>query len=609
MYLKPGSESLGAPADVVQMHMVPPADPVIASGASPHKCSACSPADPLMAERILVVEDSRTQAEHLRLLLSRAGYDVVVANTGEDGLLKARANSVDLVISDVTMPEMDGFDFCRAMKASDATAAIPIILLTSRVSPTDIVEGLESGADNFIPKTYDDEYLLERVQRILAQLAHRGAERLEMEVNLTVAGKRITVNPDRQQIMELLFSTFEELGRSHDELTRANDGLQRARAEAERANRAKSEFLSRMSHELRTPLNAIMGFGELLETADLEPDERDSAGQIVAAGRHLLGLVNEVLDIGRIDAGELALSLEPVRVGEIATETMNLIQPLADERSVKVTDELDVRGPSVMADRGRLRQVLLNLLSNAVKYNREAGSVTVRCVEGSEGAQRIEITDTGTGISRENLDRLFAPFDRIGAEQDSDVEGAGLGLALSRRLVEAMGGTLGVDSTVGVGSTFWVELPAPGSAEAEGPDGARDPEKRAPATQHKRATVIYIDDNASNVSLVKRILGRRPAIELVTATRGKLGLDLARQLRPDMILLDLNLPDIPGEEVLKQLRSGGPGTSAIPVVIVTADASASQAERLLSLGASDYITKPFGIQDLLRTIDATIAQS
>ena len=564
-----------------------------------------------MAERILVVEDSRTQAEHLRLLLTRAGYEVDVANTGQDGLVKARANPVDLVISDVTMPEMDGFDLCRAMKASDATARIPIILLTSRAAPSDIVEGLASGADNFIPKTYDDDYILERVRRILAQLAQRGHDRLEMEVNLTVAGKKITVNPDRQQIMELLFSTFEELGRSHDQLTSANEGLQRARAEAERANREKSEFLSRMSHELRTPLNAVMGFGQLLDEADMGPEEKDSVSQIIAAGQHLLGLVDEVLDIGRIDAGELALSLEPVRVGDIVREAMSLLRPLADERRVELNADISASPLRVMADRRRLKQVVINLLSNAIKYNREAGTVTIGCIDGDDGWQRIEVTDTGPGIAPENVDRLFAPFDRIGAEQNSDVEGAGLGLALSRRLVEAMSGKLGLRSEVGVGSTFWVDLPVvEGAVLAErGQDVEPDePSTSTPMAARGPTTVLYVDDNPSNLTLVKRILDRRPAVTLVTATRGLDGLELAEQHRPDVILLDLNLPDISGEEVLKRLRTGSGEVNAIPVVIVTADASGGQAQRLRSLGASSYVTKPFEIKELLRVIDATITQ-
>jgi len=563
-----------------------------------------------MTQRILVVEDSRTQAEHLRLLLTREGYEVEVAPTGRAGLVTAGTGGVDLVISDVTMPEMDGFEFCHAMKSSDATRHVPIILLTARVAPNDIIKGLESGADNFIPKTYDDDYLLERVRRICEQLELRDEESLEMEVNMTVGGRRITVNADRQQIMELLFSTSEEVSRKHDELARAYEELQGARAEADRANRAKSEFLSRMSHELRTPLNAVLGFGQLLEMSTLGPDEQQSVRRIIAAGRHLLELINDVLDIGRIDAGELSLSVEPVRVGNVLTEAAELVQPLADERSVVVlSGHADGYDLQVLADHHRLKQVMLNLLSNAIKYNRQGGTVAFGCLETDDGRRRIEVIDTGPGIAQENLDRLFAPFDRIGAEQDAAVEGTGLGLALSRRLVEAMGGTLGVESEVGSGSTFWVELPPAEPLLREGdPQQTRNGLPTSPGEAPRRpATLIYIEDNLPNLTLVERILVHRPAIELVTATQGRLGLDLARQHRPDMLLLDLNLPDISGEEILSELRAD-PKTRAIPIVIVTADASEGQERRLQSMGASGYLTKPFEVQELLQMIDETLVQ-
>jgi two-component system sensor histidine kinase/response regulator len=436
-----------------------------------------------MSRRILVVEDSRTQAERLRLVLAGEGYEVDVASDGREGLAKARASAPDLVISDVTMPELDGFEFCRAMKSSDGINLIPIILLTTRTSPTDIMHGLESGADNFIPKTNDDEYLLERVRRIFLELEHRKQHHLGMEVNLTLGGRRITVTADRQQIMELLFSTFEEMGRHHDELARANQELQQARAEAERANCAKSQFLSRMSHELRTPLNAVMGFGQLLELAPLEPQELESAHLIVAAGRHLLDLINEVLDIGRIDAGELDLSLEPVRVGGVIEEAVDLTQLLAVERNVEVSG--DFAGElHVIADRTRLKQVILNLLSNAIKYNRPGGAVTLGCQEADDGWSRIEVTDTGPGIAPENLDRLFAPFDRIDAERDTAVGGTGLGLALSKRLVEAMGGTLSVKSEVARGSTFWLQLPPADDPQGAGAEqAAPTPAAHAPETR------------------------------------------------------------------------------------------------------------------------------
>lgn len=410
-----------------------------------------------MTRRILVVEDSRTQAERLRLLLTREGYEVTVARNGEQGLEEVRRAQPALIISDITMPGMNGFDLCRTVKSTEDTRQIPCILITARTSPTDIITGLECGADNFIPKPYDDEHLLERIRRIFEQLKYRQREPLDMEVHLTVAGRRISVTADRQQIMELLFSTIEEVSRNHDALLRANRELQEARAEVERANQAT--FLSRMSHELRTPLNAVIGFAQLLEMGGLEPRQQDSVHRIVEAGQHLLKLINDVLDIGRIDAGELPVSLEPVRIGDILEEAVHHMQPLAAERSV----ELNGHGSCelrVMADRQRLKQVILNLLSNAIQYNRRGGTVTLGCGDGGERRRRIEVTDTGTGIAPENLHRLFMPFERLGAERDTTVGGTGLGLVLSRRLIAAMGGTLGVESTVGTGSTFWVELPA-----------------------------------------------------------------------------------------------------------------------------------------------------
>jgi signal transduction histidine kinase len=561
------------------------------------------------ARRILVVEDSRTQAERLRIVLAREGYEVRVAPTGRQGLVEAESQWPDLVISDVTMPEMDGFEFCRAVKSSDATRRVPIILLTARAEPADIIRGLECGADNFIPKPYDDEYLLERIRRILEQLEHRTRGRLEMEVTLSVGGRRISVTADRQQIMELLFSTVEEVSRNHDALARANQELQTARAEADRANGAKGEFLSRMSHELRTPLNAVIGFGQLLEMATLGPKELDSVRRIIQAGRHLLDLINEVLDISRIDANELTLSMEPVRTGDVLEEAVDLVRPLAAERRLKVSGDVACH-LQVMADRRRLKQVLTNLLSNAVKYNRRGGTITLSCREMRDRRCRIEVADTGFGIASENLHRLFVPFDRIGAEQDTAVEGTGLGLVLSRRLLEAMDGTLGVESVVGSGSTFWVELPP-----AEGPlrtaVAAQTLTGRStspPGAAREAATLLYVEDNLSNLTLVERILVHRPEITLVTATRGRLGIDLARQHRPDMILLDLDLPDISGEDVLKQLHAETV-TQAIPILVVTADASEAQSQRIQSLGASRYLTKPFDVRRFLQVVDETLCDA
>jgi PAS domain S-box-containing protein len=390
------------------------------------------------------------------------------------------------------------------------------------------------------------------------------------------------------------------------ERKQAEAAVGRAREEAERANNAKSEFLSRMSHELRTPLHAILGFGELLGREILAEAQRDKLMQIFKAGHHLLDLVDEVMDLSRIERGELGVSLEPVHLGELVQETLAMVSPLASARSVTVAapvaEDLDIH---VLADRQRLKQVLLNLLSNAVKYNRERGEVRLACARAGSAKVRIEVADTGPGIADDELTRVFDPFERIGAEA-TDVEGTGLGLALSNRLVEAMSGQIGVESELGEGTTFWLEL-----ASAVAPKAGRAPSDSAPAIAAERIrgparTVVYVEDNPSNVKLVETILAERPEVTLIVAMQGGLAVELVREHRPALVLLDLNLPDVSGEEVLATLRSDA-RTSDIPIVVVSADATPGQIARLRRAGADDYLTKPFGLERFLAVIDGSPA--
>ena len=328
--------------------------------------------------------------------------------------------------------------------------------------------------------------------------------------------------------------------------------------------------------------------------------------QILRGGQHLLDLINEVLDIARIEAGHLSLSPEPVAVRETVRHALALVAPLAAQRSITLElDDAPEGSRSVMADRQRLSQILLNLLSNAVKYNRPGGRVTVAFELASPTRFRIKVTDTGAGIPRQKLQLLFTPFERLGAESTT-VEGTGLGLALSRGLAEAMGGSLGVTSEVDHGSTFWVELEPTDERAAEAHEDRGDHPAMRPSS--RPATVLYIEDNSSNVRLMERVLSRRPGITLLHAAEGQTGVMLATERRPDIIFLDMHLPDVPGEEVLRQLWCD-PELRRIPVVVLSADATPGQVRRVMASGASAYLTKPLDLQKVLETLDYTLSMA
>ena len=383
------------------------------------------------------------------------------------------------------------------------------------------------------------------------------------------------------------------------------EALRVAKAEAESANLAKSEFLSRMSHELRTPLNSILGFAQILAEVELAPADLRAVNHILTAGEHLLNLINEVLDIARIESGRQPLSLEPVSLANVLAEAVGMVRPLAAARGVRVVEATGGAGELyVHADKQRLAQVLLNLLSNAVKYNRPGGSV--RLLAGTvDGRVRVRVQDTGLGIAAEHQGQLFVPFARLGAEQ-SGVEGTGLGLALSRRLVEAMGGVLELETSSPDGSTFRVELrpaedPAAGLAQME----PAAPEEPQPAG--RTATLLYVEDNLANLSLVETILARRSRWRLIPALQGGLGIEMAREHRPDVILLDLHLPDLAGDEVLRQLRAD-PRTATIPVIIISADATPNSVARLRAAGANDYLTKPLNVRRFVEAVEAVLPE-
>lgn len=381
-----------------------------------------------------------------------------------------------------------------------------------------------------------------------------------------------------------------------------------ARQEAERANTAKSEFLSRMSHELRTPLNAILGFGELLALEQLPAEAADSVEHILKAGLHLLALINEVLQIARIEAGHQQLHLERVHACDPVQDVVGLLRPLAREHGVVLdTDMHEGLHQYVLADYQRLKQVMLNLITNAIKYNRVDGVVRVHYKVTAPGRLRFLVTDTGPGIDESDMGRLFVPFERLAADH-TDIEGTGLGLALSKSLVESMGGRIAVQHTApGQGSTFYVDLPMTSPPEAATVTTVDDPSQpRVEIPPVGAATILYVEDNLLNLELVTRILKRVGPVRLIPAMQGMLGLELAVQHSPDLILLDLHLPDLSGYEVFRRLKSDR-RTRHIPVIVLSADATTQPIERLRRQGKLDYLTKPFTVGLFIETIRAALA--
>ena len=386
-----------------------------------------------------------------------------------------------------------------------------------------------------------------------------------------------------------------------------------AKNEAEKANQAKSEFLSRMSHELRTPMNSILGFAQLMEMGELNPKQKKSVRNILNGGKHLLNLINEVLDISGIEAGRVSLSFAPVQLSSIIRETIDTVDPFASAMHVKL--ELIDSGQDwlfVKADHHRLRQVLLNLINNAVKYNRKGGSVMIKTelqpvLAPAIAFVRISVSDTGPGINPELIEKLFLPFERIGAEK-TGIEGTGLGLMVVKKLMNAMGGSVGVESVPGEGSTFWIELPHVADHETE-PEQTEHRSVRNTMITEKTGTILYIEDTASNTELVEQILlDQRPSIHLVSSTKGAQTVPLSIEYAPDLILLDLDLPDMQGFEVIRLLQAEEK-TMAIPVVVVSADAMAHQIEKLMNAGAKDYLTKPLDIMAFLQVVDEWVGSA
>jgi signal transduction histidine kinase/ActR/RegA family two-component response regulator len=512
------------------------------------------------ATRVIALAAGKQRADRVRRTLAQLSSALTAGSRRQDGLARASARSAQWVALGV------------------GVGAIVLILLCTL-------------------------YLSRAVSRPIMRIAS-ATERFATSGLITVPERGIS---ELRQLAHAFNVMAASRSAARQRLEERNAELDAVRAEAERANEAKTEFLSRTSHELRTPLNSILGFAQLMQMDESDPTRDRHISQVIKGGRHLLELIDELLEISRIESGELAISPEPVAVDHLLVEVVTMVEPLAGENGVRLqiepcaTAELYAR-----ADKQRLKQVLLNLLSNAIKYGERGGQATARCCPTEDGRVRLEVQDTGPGLSEAQQRRLFVPFERLGRES-SKIEGTGLGLALALNLVRLMDGELTVTSAPGAGSTFGVVLPA-----APDVDVGREP-FRAPAVtaggagERTQCTILYIEDNVANYRLLEQALDRHRIAALTAAMQGSVGLELARSNPPDLILLDLHLPDMEGQDVLRALKNDA-RTAQVPVVILSADVSARQISALVDAGAHAYLTKPIDVALFLRTIETILHQ-
>ena len=411
-------------------------------------------------------------------------------------------------------------------------------------------------------------------------------------------------------ILVLVFAWY--ACRNNARTTIEKEAMEREKQKAEKASQAKSDFLSSMSHELRTPMNAILGFAQLLDIDSKSPlnkEQKESISHILKGGYHLLDLIEQVLELNKIDAGKFALSIEPVSPRQVINETISLIRGQAEERGISLIDQTtDISLPFLYTDQTRLKQMLINLLSNAIKYNQDGGTVTLSCQNLPEQQLRIIVTDTGIGIPKNKENMLFTPFERLGKE-GSDIEGTGIGLSITQKIIELLGGKIGYDSEEGKGSSFWLDIPLSKEQEVreELPDVSELPDANTEETGSKY-TVLYIEDNPENIAFMESMIETLPNIELASARSAEEGIELAENYNPDLILMDINLPGMSGIEATK-LLGVGEKTRNIPIIAITAAAMKHDIEAGKQVGFKAYLTKPLDVVLTLNTIKETLNQS
>lgn len=562
---------------------------------------------------ILIVEDSPTQVETLRHLLETHGYVCVIARDGKEALAAVRRQIPALIITDVIMPEMDGYAFCKAIKADKQYFKVPIILLSALTDSTDIIRGLECGADNFVTKPYEDDYLLARIRALLVAKHPANEEADQPSIELDFNGQRVAITAGRRQILDLLLSTYEQcvhinhrLRSREQELEAKNAQLaelyeieQRSRATAEEANLAKDAFLAMVTHELRSPLNAMLGWTRVLRTKKLDEQAQQHALETIEqSARTQSHLIEDLLDTARITSGKMRLELKPVDLVEVVNAALDVVRPAADARGIELISESDTHANLITGDPDRLQQVIWNLLSNAIKFTPENGRVQIR-LERADPFARVTVTDSGKGLAPEFLPHVFEKFSQQPSSGGNRRRGGlGLGLSLAKHLVELHGGSIEAESAgIGQGATFTIKLPL---------RAVRSKQQGSKSALLEGLRALVVDDDEDSRELVRMALKQHGA-DVRTASSASAALTLlqAGEVQFDVLVSDIGMPDMNGHDLIRQVRAGQPEQhQRIPAVALTAFGRSTDRIRALAAGFQMHVPKPVETEELILVIAA-----